>query len=232
VKKTITLVFAALAILSFAPLTWASGNGNGIVDSPHDFSGESWNTRLEICRTCHVPHDHGRDLGDIGLLWNHELSSVTDYTMYAYDSHIRFIDGAAETQPVGTAKMCLACHDGTVAIDAFDKWFDAPPEGVLIQDDHEGYRIPNHPANANDLSNTHPLSITYDAGADGGLAPLTDLMGTSGTIADVLEDGMVQCMSCHDVHDSSGEAVAGTHLLRVAQKAPTPSGLCLTCHTK
>jgi len=60
-------------------------------------------------------------------------------------------------------------------------------------------------------------------------------MGGSGTIADVLEGGVLQCSSCHDVHDQPGESIPGTHLLRVAQTAAqggTPSGLCLTCHIK
>jgi hypothetical protein len=58
-------------------------------------------------------------------------------------------------------------------------------------------------------------------------------MGTSGTIADVLDAGKVQCSSCHDVHDQ--ESVAGTHLVRVAQSVAqggVASGLCLTCHDK
>jgi hypothetical protein len=58
-------------------------------------------------------------------------------------------------------------------------------------------------------------------------------MGTSGTIASVLDNGKVQCSSCHDVHDQ--ESVAGSHLLRVAQtvaQGGTASGLCLTCHIK
>jgi len=221
------VVAIALFIMLASATVFASGNGNGIVNSPHDFSNESWNTRVEICRVCHVPHDHGRDLGDIGLLWNHDLSSA-NYTMYAFDTHIQFIDGAAQPQPTGTAKMCLGCHDGTVALDSFDGNVGTH----FIGDDD---RVPNHPTNANDLSNTHPLSIAYDPTADPGLNPVTDPMGGSGTIEDVLEGGLVQCMSCHDVHDSAGEAVPGSHLLRVAQnpgQGGSPSGLCLVCHNK
>ena len=58
-------------------------------------------------------------------------------------------------------------------------------------------------------------------------------MGTSGTIANVLDQDKVQCSSCHDVHEQ--ESVAGTNLLRVAQtvaQGGNPSGLCLTCHVK
>jgi predicted CXXCH cytochrome family protein len=61
-------------------------------------------------------------------------------------------------------------------------------------------------------------------------------MGVSGTtINDVLEPTAagpkLQCASCHDVHDSAGESIAGTKLLRESMTAPA-SGLCLTCHLK
>ncbi|MCR4332912.1 MAG: hypothetical protein NUV34_09470, partial [Sulfuricaulis sp.] len=65
------------------------------------------------------------------------------------------------------------------------------------------------------------------------LRATTTAMGTSGTIADVLDGGKVQCSSCHDVHDQ--ESVTGSHLLRVAQtvtQGGAASGLCLTCHNK
>jgi len=85
-----------------------------------------------------------------------------------------------------------------------------------------------------DLNRTHPISVTYNT-ADPGLNPLTTTMGTSGTIEDVLDNGKVQCSSCHDVHDQ--ESVANTHLLRVRQKGDAGTGagassLCLTCHNK
>jgi hypothetical protein len=66
------------------------------------------------------------------------------------------------------------------------------------------------------------------------LRPKSTTMGTSGTIADVLEGGTkVQCSSCHDVHDQ--DTVVGSHLLRVGTtvaKGGLASGLCLVCHDK
>ncbi|RMG44595.1 MAG: cytochrome C [Acidobacteria bacterium] len=229
--RTPKLLYAACALaLLVAPAALANGSGNGIVGSPHDFSAESWNFRQEICRVCHVPHDHGRDIGLVGLLWNHALPNHA-YTMYSSDT----LDGAIDAEPTGISKMCLGCHDGTVAIDEFDK--NIGSGGTLyIQDEDPDARIPNVPGGeGTDLRATHPLSIVYDENADPGLHPKTDPMGTSGTIADVLQNGKVQCSSCHDVHDSPGEAVPNTHLLRVAQttnQGGSPSGLCLTCHAK
>ncbi len=232
-KGWLVLGMLAVVLGTFASTAAANGDGQGIVGSPHDFSTEPWNHRGEICRVCHVPHDHNRnvDLGALGLLWDHQVSTQS-YLMYAEDDHIKWIDGAFDAEPEGTTKMCLGCHDGTVGIDQFDNKSN-DPGSIFIQDDHPGYQVPGASL-PGDLSNTHPLGIVYDAAADGGLHPVSDLMGDSGSIDDVLENGKVACMSCHDVHDEPGESVPGTHLLRVGNNVSTgdASGLCLTCHDK
>ena len=236
-KTNLMLIGLAAALGSYA-FTQGLGTGIATTGSPHNFVDDvganelpgtaGWNGREEICRVCHVPHDHDRATryGDQGLLWNHEVSSAT-YTMYASDT----LDGTQASQPTGISKMCLGCHDGTVGVDTFDRYAGG---AVFIQDYNAGFRVPGGVNFLNDLSATHPISIQYDEVADPGLQPKTNLMGASGTIADVLEGGMVQCSSCHDVHDQPGESVAGTHLLRVSQKATQgpASGLCLTCHIK
>lgn len=221
-----------LALVGTGP-AMANGLGAGIVGSPHDFSSATWNFRGEICRVCHVPHDHriAEKLYMNGLLWNHQVSAAT-YTMYD-STWSSTLDNGQSAQPDGTAKLCLGCHDGTVAIDQFDKNFDGlfQPGGPTIVDFAAGdFLVPGFDDGTNkDLRGTHPLSITYDETVDTSLHAKTDSMGTSGTIEDVLDGGKVQCSSCHDVHDQ--ESVAATHLLRVSQTAPA-SGLCLTCHIK
>lgn len=241
--KSALLLISLSASVIFAlssPALAQSGQSSGIgaVGSPHNFVdnlGEAelpgiggWNGREELCRVCHVPHDHNRAqaYGDAGLLWNHALSTAT-YTMYTSDT----LDGSSEPQPTGYSKMCLGCHDGTVGIDTFDKYSG----GVISMEDYNhNFIVPgvNYPG---DLQSTHPISIVYDPSLDPGLHSLSTPMGGSGTIEDILENGqLVQCSSCHDVHDQPGESVLGTPLLRVDQRAisGTPSGLCLTCHIK
>jgi len=236
-KKLLSIIsVAVMAVGLTATLSFANGSGAGIVNSPHDLSTEAWNFRGEICRVCHVPHDHGRNTGDVGLLWNHGLSSAT-YLMYAEDTHTNFVDGAADPEPTGISKLCLGCHDGTVAIDDFDNNIGLGT--TMISDYNAGYQVPGIADVGTDknLSNTHPISVFYDNLSDPGLNPPTNVMGTLAggqtyTIDDVLDGGKVQCSSCHDVHDE--EAVPGTHLLRVPNNIATgvASGLCLTCHNK
>ncbi len=220
----------------------------GIAGSAHDFTDnikgrtdassgtpvtqdESWNGRQEICRVCHVPHDHGRTSQRYlnGLLWNHAVSTAT-YTMYdnAWSSTLTHAQSA---QPDGTAKLCLGCHDGTVGIDTFDKYAGG---SVYIDTYNAGYKVPGFTDGGNlDLRGTHPISISY-TGSDGKLRDATTTTWADGsTVASTLDNGKVQCSTCHDVH--AQESVLGTHLLRqgqtVAQNGQA-SGLCLTCHIK
>lgn len=184
-----------------------------ITNSAHDFSNSGWNTTGQICIVCHAPHN-GLDVEDAPL-WNHTVTEAT-YTLYSSPT----LTATDLGQPVGVSKLCLSCHDGTVAVDAF------------------GGRPGTHTIGAaydlgTDLSNDHPISFTYDtalATEDGGLAdPMTapsGVDGGTGTIdADMLYAGRVECSSCHDVHNKYGEE----SLLLVYNGG---SALCLTCHTK
>ena len=216
-KKSIILVLTVL-VVGVSSLAMA---GTTILGSVHDFTTAAWNSTGEICVTCHTPHDGGRASNAAGMLWNHDLSAAT-YTMY--DGTLSpTLDGAVDSQPSGISKLCLACHDGTVALGSFGKNGSANTSKVP-----QYAEIPRLDDNGNeDLRGTHPISIVYDI-ADVNLNLTDTPIGTSGTIADVLYvGGKLQCSSCHDVHDQ--ETGSATDLLRVSNEA---SALCLVCHIK
>ena len=212
------------------------GNGTGIVNSTHDFSGESWNPAngdTEICRICHVPHDHGRDRYRNGLLWNHKVSSAT-YTLYdsSWSATIQGVTG----QPDGNSKLCLACHDGTVGVDTYDKYAGGQAfMGDEVGNNHKLISSFKDGTNI-DLRGTHPISITYPAakvGAAGGLRDPADTLWPNGnTVGSTLQRGKLQCSTCHDVHDV--QSVPYTKLLRAGMidRRGGASALCLTCHNK
>ena len=246
-RKLIALLTLALGAGTFG-MANAQVVTTGIAGSAHDFTDnlkgkrdassgtpvavdESWNGRNEICRVCHVPHDHGRTSQRYlnGLLWNHEVSTAT-YTMYdsTWSSTLTHTQSG---QPDGHSKLCLGCHDGTVGIDTFDKYAGG---AVWIDDYNATFKIPGFTDGSKlDLRGTHPISIAY-AGDDPKLHPAATATWASGdTVASTLDNGKVQCSTCHDVHDQ--ESVGGTRLLRTAQSpafGATPSALCLTCHIK
>jgi len=183
-----------------------------ITGSAHDFSGRAWvnSPNSEICIVCHTPHN--ASITTVGApLWNHEETAAT-FTLYSSST----LD-ATMNQPNGTSKLCLSCHDGTVAVDNFGG----------ITGDTEW--VAGDALIGTDLSDDHPVSFVYDATlatTDGGLYdPTTQNSGLGGTIdADMLFSNSLECASCHDVHDNS----IGM-FLRLSNSA---SALCLTCHAK
>ncbi len=188
-----------------------------IVGSAHDFSASGWSGG-QICVACHTPHNASLAVTNVPL-WNH-ATTTTVFTLYSSPTL-----NATVSQPDGTSKLCLSCHDGTVALDSFG---GTTGSTFMTGDSLLG----------TSLADDHPVSITYNtalATADGALAnPATQAVtigaGTqqkSGTIAAVmLRADKVQCASCHDVHNTFTN---GGHLL---VKANSGSALCLTCHVK
>ncbi|MFC2163969.1 cytochrome c3 family protein [Acidobacteriota bacterium] len=205
--KKLLIVFAALALT-------AGAFGQTIVGSLHDFSGSGWSGG-EICIACHTPHNADTSVIDAPL-WNHDLTSQT-FTLYTSPT----LD-ATLTSPAlgGVSKLCLSCHDGTVALDAYG--------------DNTGTTFMAAGATliGTDLSGTHPISFVYDAAlatADGELFdPVTTASGIVGSSGDIDDDMLfatkMECASCHDVHNRG--------IPKLLVKSNAASGLCLTCHDK
>ncbi|MHB2154654.1 cytochrome c3 family protein [Calditrichota bacterium GD2] len=146
-------------------------------------------------------------------MWNHEVTGAT-FTPYSSST----LD-ATVGQPNGVSKLCLSCHDGTVAVDNFGG--ETNGNEFVSGNDLIG----------TDLSDDHPVSFVYDAAlatADGGLYdPTTTNSGLGGTIdQDMLISHKLECSSCHDVHNGAG--TTGYLLI----KSNANSDLCLTCHAK
>ena len=195
-----------------------------ITGSAHDFSGRTY-TGGAICVTCHTPHGSDTTVSDAPL-WNHTVTTQV-YTVYSSPSL-----NATVGQPSGVSKLCLSCHDGTVAVDSF---------GGVQGPGNTEFLVGPKAVGADGLNNDHPISFTFDsalATADGALfdpSVKTVTIGSgaktkTGTITDVmLSGGTLQCSSCHDVHNNFTYAQSGSRLLRVTDAG---SAICLVCHDK
>lgn len=212
-KLSLSKILAALAIT----ISTAAYSGT-IVGSAHDFSGQAWSPNQQTCVACHAPHNTAV-LADAPL-WNHASSAAT-YTVYT-SSTMQSTVG----QPGSTSKLCLSCHDGTIAVNSF-----GGVTGTTLLSGTESVGTV--------LTNDHPIGMTYDSAlvtADGALAPITNSI-TIGNIAgknrpgtitsNMLYAGKVECSSCHDVHNTF-TATTGK-LVKVSMAS---SALCTTCHTK
>jgi len=204
------LALAALAVLLLLPNETSLG---GIRGSAHDFSPLTENQ--EICIYCHTPHNANTTVTDAPL-WNHRVTQK-NYQVYNSPS----LD-ATVGQPSASSKLCLSCHDGTIAVDSY-----GGRSGVIFL----GGSLA---VGADELTNDHPISFTYDdalAVKDGGLFPPSSTpSGLGGTIKkDLLRGDQMECCSCHDVHNAASAAAVNDSLLLITR---AQSRLCLTCHNK
>lgn len=253
-KRSIIVCLAIGLLLALATVAMATNQapGTGIVGTSHDLSsatgvGDSWGagsaadgTMDRICIYCHTPH-HSATATDAtakGLtyypLWNHDTTVLTYAT---YTNGTDTPDGAQHMlnatlgQPGSVSKLCLSCHDGSVAISSYGNY-----EGGANSEKHTGAVNASGRilvgGSAFGLTNHHPIGFDYNAviasGDDEINDPSTPFTNNPNgvTIGEVLWNGKMECSSCHDVHNTknSGSKFTWTE--------DTNSALCLTCHNK
>jgi predicted CXXCH cytochrome family protein len=180
-------------------------------------------SETEVCKFCHTPHNSDPAYP----LWNHQPSAVRNYTPFVSET-LKSYHTAAEAPPVdGISKLCLGCHDGTIALGALvnkGETVQTVPEYLTFG--MEGYL-------GTDLSGGHPISIIYDQAlvyARNSEPDIIHLNPLPITDKDVklypTQGGLgVQCTSCHDPHGGKGNPGEPPFW----QKR-TYDEVCLVCH--
>lgn len=196
-----------LGSLAVVALTSANAFGQ-IALSRHNFSSYGWSGG-EICKPCHTPHKAIIEFP----LWNHELTTAT------YEMH----GGSGQEAVVHMderSRMCLGCHDGTVALDSFGGMTGTNfigPAGLIGTD-----LTDDHPIGSDAIYPTAPSSSYNPQDANhrvGGLR-LRSWVNPSG-----VTEYVVGCSTCHAAHNTGNYP----HMLRMSNAS---SALCLTCHIK
>ena len=185
--------------------------GSSVVNTPHNLSaGGPGNVRAsseqQVCIFCHTPHH----ASSTQPLWNRR-SLPGGYTPYRSTS----LD-AQPGQPTGSSKLCLSCHDGTIALgDVVSRGQPIAMAGGMTT------LPPGHANIGTNLSDDHPVSFKYDSALVGKDPKLKDPASLPpGVRLDAQEE--LQCTSCHEPHDNS----RGNFL--VMDNAN--SQLCNSCH--
>ena len=157
-----------------------------------------------LCVYCHTPHNASPQRG----LWNRELSGAT-YQLYESTTL-----KAQLKQPTGSSRLCLSCHDGTLAMGTLRRAPNGvqPTLGVLTGRNVIG----------TNLSADHPVSFVYDSALAASRGELADPLSLPKTIR-LDQNKELQCTSCHDAHEDRRP-----NFLRTDTRS---GALCLTCHT-
>lgn len=219
----------SLMLCFMLPVNVFAQFGNKVADTPHNLR-EATHAGLtdwgEICVYCHTPHNNNVDID--APLWNRD-TPAGPYSMYSSTT----VDMTIASSPQGASLTCLSCHDNTIALDQVINVplakFGTAATNTQISYCATTCHVGNGAGGLNfegtdvgtDLSNDHPVSITYDPTLDPQFHPAAD--GKVGTLP-LYGAGkdQVECSSCHNPHDNSSRP-----FLRMDNEN---SALCLTCH--
>lgn len=204
----IRLLSALTLAIAVAP--WAAADET-VVNSKHDLSTFGPGpvravNEDRVCIFCHAPHN----TKPATPLWNRH-DPTTYYRVYTSSTTDARVD-----QPAGASKMCLSCHDGSVALGLT---LNRPPTDPIPLT-HPF--MPSGPTNlTNDLSDDHPIGLRYDRT----LSNLDPQIREPALVSRDIELGPLgelECTACHDPHNNE----LG-NFLRITERE---GALCNTCH--
>lgn len=214
-RRMILTALAVAAIPLMGGEAACEGTG-GIISSKHNLSKSGTGlfraeSEVRVCIFCHTPH-HARENTP---LWSHQESAVPRYDIYSSTTR-----AAKPGQPTGASRLCLSCHDGTIAVGALINNVTIPMVGGFTT-------IPiDRPTNlggpgGTDLTNDHPFSFEYSAN----LLDKNQQLRLPSQISPKLRldaDQNLQCTTCHDPHNDQ----YGKFLVMDNAR----SAICTECH--
>ncbi len=217
---------SALCVLALLAPPGASADPGSVVATLHNLSASGPGairsmSETEVCKFCHIPHN----AVVAAPLWGHALSKA----QYETPRLRRGRPGESPVpQPDGSSRLCLSCHDGTVALgDISGEPRPTPMSGrERLGPGDRGFL-------GTDLSGSHPVSFVvaegYLTGEEGdgdiGQRSLADLRTDPEVKLD--GEGKMQCTSCHDPHSDRYYVPGKVPHFWVK---PTVDEVCTTCH--
>jgi hypothetical protein len=225
-KFIVFIIIFSLSMTAFIMTAYAIG----LKDTKHNLSSYGPSDRTiyaldetGVCIFCHTPHN----AKPAYPLWGHALSEQV-YTHYKSPT-LQSYSSEADAPPIdGVSRLCLSCHDGTIAVGALTNTTVETTKEYIMPEDY-GFL-------STDLSGGHPISIVYDEALVNRRNNFDSLTLKLNSPSEVLMDrdvhlyatqgGMgVQCSSCHDPHGGQGGPDAPPFWRKT-----TTDAVCLVCH--
>jgi mono/diheme cytochrome c family protein len=182
------------------------------------------------CVFCHTPHN-AQPIDPLYPvpLWNHEYGTA-DFTTGVYQWATPENLPLVIADPlVGPSRLCMSCHDGTVAVDQHGSAFSGTGD-ARYQEGSTWLSGPRAIGEDGDLTNDHPIGFSYQLALDErntadlqtpelalktdyfvseiaqtssqGVYDVHERLAQGRTIGDVLFQGdIMTCSSCHEVHN-------------------------------
>ena len=158
----------------------------------------------EMCKFCHTPHS----ARPVAPLWN-RTDPGTYYRTYESSTLV-----ATVGQPTGSSRLCLSCHDGTIALSQTYNSRNAPSGSIHISPQSSAYL-------GTDLSDDHPISFAYTSGLTARKRGLSDPSLLPKHLR-LDNNKQLQCTTCHNPHSNKyGKFLTMSNV---------QSQMCQACH--
>ena len=183
----------------------------------------------QICVYCHTPHGSS----NAAPLWNKTITAA-NYILYSSDYLASLNPTGTPTgygvplQPKAKSKLCLSCHDGTLALGSVLNMPGPGVAGTIAM--RQGVTAittmptttPGHLGTS--LADDHPVGFLYNPTIDTELVVRAWPWTTPVKLDPNASTGTVECQTCHDPHNNQF-----TNFLRMSVAS---AALCTSCHLK
>lgn len=217
----------ALALVCMWGLASPAGALEQVSGTKHDFTTLGTTGSGHLCFTCHYPH---KTPAQSQLMWNHQLSGNN----FGWSDATTTSGGTTYPTNInswsGSTKLCLSCHDGTVAVGDVMNGTDWDLT-IFVTGNRQ------IATSTGDMRGNHPVAVpypynqtanTYNGITTGVNVNLPGFVAAPADVkifADPTSAGSnrgIECASCHNPHDSSKGK-----FLRADKGA-----ICQRCHAK
>jgi hypothetical protein len=164
-RKKIAVALAVASISATATVALAGPQaGTGINGSWHDINAAAGYTGDSLGRTCvfcHTPHN-ARTTDALVPLWNHADSTLPVMAPYAWVSPMNKGIGIVGDPLIGPSRLCMACHDGSTAVDSHGSAGSFPTGTTNMTASYTDALGATAKRFITDLTVTHPIGFLYD----------------------------------------------------------------------
>lgn len=183
-----------------------------VVSTLHNLSPNQNGSASLSCIYCHASHN---SVTPVKGLWNHNLSSAS----YSYYNSSTYTQGVPLVSAASSSRQCMSCHDGTVALGETQNYQNATRvvRSQLSQAGNMGV----------DLSTSHPFGFNQWNKDSSLVDCLFSTSRTTGNTSVKLNNGRIECSTCHEPHLQSLDPVRSSSFLVINNKY---GAICLACH--